>query len=749
MKRLNNLYYSKRIKELLAELQTAGTTLVVAPMGYGKTLAVQYFLQEQERCGKKVLRQSIYGAGAEAFWQGVCHSWQNTELGVALLQQSLPADANAKTLVLELFRQLLPQEPVYWFIDDLHLLESSEAIDFLFALSKAGFADLHLLLVSRGQIFDGSRLLELGRKVFCLDKHDLALQRDELAEYSSRCGLQLTTQQLDALHEACEGWFSVTYLNFLNYDRYQRFCLDTGSVYEMIADVLLRPQPPEQQRLLLLMGQPEEFTPEQVAFAYGTSCRESVSRLLECNAFIIRLANGRLRCHHMLKQATRHAFGLLPEAEQQRYFRRLGQWYAQQREYEEALERNTALSQRERDNYYGELEVILSFLAFNSITGMSEHHRRAYKLLSGAPQTLSKQGIWTFGAPSVLGLYLRTGCSLRQTVEDMQECMPPYYLLSGWHGAGAAELTEAEALLLQGRIDEVDMPLQKAYYQAEKHGQECITICCDFLEMQRDLFRGVYSSKAEAYSRHQWQLQPWKQSMLLNTADMCAGFYYALLGKPEYIPSWLTDGNGQQPSVLYPARPCRNYISAQCLLAQGQYTELLVRWSDWEQECRPYSNFLCLLYLQVQRAAAFAGRGDVTSCRASLKQALAMAEADKLVLPLAQNIALLRPYLEQEAQGEYSVAAAAALHLGQQLEAGRGQIMSARFAEAGLQELTEQELQIAQLAAARHTNREIAQRLSLSEGTIKQYLNKIFAKLQIDAAAKNKRHQLERFFPNS
>lgn len=112
-------------------------------------------------------------------------------------------------------------------------------------------------------------------------------------------------------------------------------------------------------------------------------------------------------------------------------------------------------------------------------------------------------------------------------------------------------------------------------------------------------------------------------------------------------------------------------------------------------------------------------------------------------------IALLRPYLEQEAQGEYSAAAAAALHLGQQLEAGRGQIMSARFAEAGLQELTEQELQIAQLAAARHTNREIAQRLSLSEGTIKQYLNKIFAKLQIDAAAKNKRHQLERFFPNS
>ena len=101
-----------------------------------------------------------------------------------------------------------------------------------------------------------------------------------------------------------------------------------------------------------------------------------------------------------------------------------------------------------------------------------------------------------------------------------------------------------------------------------------------------------------------------------------------------------------------------------------------MRWSDWEQECRPYSNFLCLLYLQVQRAAAFAGRGDVTSCRASLKQALAMAEADKLVLPLAQNIALLRPYLEQELQGEFSAAAAAALHLGSSWRRAGGRLCS-------------------------------------------------------------------------
>lgn len=47
MKKLNSLYFSARLQQLLAQLALAGTTLVVAPMGYGKTLAVNHFLQAQ------------------------------------------------------------------------------------------------------------------------------------------------------------------------------------------------------------------------------------------------------------------------------------------------------------------------------------------------------------------------------------------------------------------------------------------------------------------------------------------------------------------------------------------------------------------------------------------------------------------------------------------------------------------------------------------------------------------------------
>ena len=823
MKKLNSLYFSQRVQQLLAQMTAAAATLVVAPMGYGKTLAVNYFLQSREQKGDVIVRQSIYGAGQEAFWQGVQRAWSALPLGQALTRQAMPVDTNSRALILELFAKQLPARDCYWFIDDLHLLEDKAASEFIYALSKAGFPQLHLLLVSRGQIFTQAQRISLGQQVLYIDKQDLALRRSELTEYSQRCGLALSAKLLDALHEACEGWVSVIYLNFLAYSKKQQLLLDTSSVYEMIASVLLEPLGQAQRRLLLLMGQPEEFTPQQIAFVYGEDCMEAIEQLLEYNAFIIPLANGNLRCHHMLKQATRHAFGLLPEAEQQRYFRRFGRWYVQQRDYEEALdwlyrgrdfagllaavqelcdwsmrlehkqhlfdwlkscpqeilwqypqavlilmrrmfslnmlqemlqvkewyltalERNTRLSAEERNNYYGELEIILSFLAFNSITGMSEHHRKAYRLLSSAPQTLSKQGVWTFGAPSLLGLYLKGSGLLQQTLDEMYDCMPPYYRLSNWHGAGAAELTEAEALLLQGKTEEMHICLQKAYYLAKKHGQECITLCCDFLAMQRDILQGVRNEQLEKYRRHEGSV--WQQSMLLNTADMCVGFYYALLGETQYLPGWLTSLEAGEAVVLYPARPCRNFIAAQCLLARHCYTELLVRYDDLVAECRPYNNFLCQLYLLVQRSAALAALGEQAKARTALSKALALAAADNLLLPFAQNISLLKELLEAELKGEQRELVEKILALGRQFAAGRQQLQQAACGGELLAELSEQELQIAQLAARRHTNKEIAAALNLREGTIKQYLNHIFLKLQIDTEAKNKRHQLTKYFP--
>ncbi len=56
--------------------------------------------------------------------------------------------------------------------------------------------------------------------------------------------------------------------------------------------------------------------------------------------------------------------------------------------------------------------------------------------------------------------------------------------------------------------------------------------------------------------------------------------------------------------------------------------------------------------------------------------------------------------------------------------------------------LTEREREICTLIAARLTNREIGERLYLSEGSIKQYSNQIYSKLQIGGGTRTKRKRL-------
>ena len=60
--------------------------------------------------------------------------------------------------------------------------------------------------------------------------------------------------------------------------------------------------------------------------------------------------------------------------------------------------------------------------------------------------------------------------------------------------------------------------------------------------------------------------------------------------------------------------------------------------------------------------------------------------------------------------------------------------------------LTNREYEIVLLMAERLTNREIAGKLFLSEGSIKQYINQIYSKLNIKGDTRTKRKLLAELF---
>ena len=69
---LNTIYISERLQESLRPISRCALTTVVAPMGYGKTTAVEWFLAERARAEEiSVIRISVYSANLAIFWRSV------------------------------------------------------------------------------------------------------------------------------------------------------------------------------------------------------------------------------------------------------------------------------------------------------------------------------------------------------------------------------------------------------------------------------------------------------------------------------------------------------------------------------------------------------------------------------------------------------------------------------------------------------------------------------------------------------
>ena len=66
---MNSIYISPRAQEALDPIAQCPLTTVVAPMGYGKTTAVNWYLDECAQVpGTKVLRINVYSNSLPIFW---------------------------------------------------------------------------------------------------------------------------------------------------------------------------------------------------------------------------------------------------------------------------------------------------------------------------------------------------------------------------------------------------------------------------------------------------------------------------------------------------------------------------------------------------------------------------------------------------------------------------------------------------------------------------------------------------------
>ena len=817
----NTIYISERVQECLRPIARCALTTVVAPMGYGKTTAINWFLAEKTKGGKAVaIRLSIYSEKLPMLWRSAQDAFRFAGLDV-LSAFDFPTGEAAATLVLEeLCRAFSSGKTAYYlFLDDFHLLRDERAVRFICRISARLPENAHLIVASRDRFLPAGEIVRLGGNLHQIGMEHLRLNHTELAVYAHRCGAELSEQQLEALLRSSEGWFSAIYLNLRALSERGRLPDASSDIFEMFTAAMIDPLPPGRQEFLAVMGLADEFTAEMARFVTENPETDAIIQDLTCqNAFVTRLPDSqRYRFHHMMKECALRKFRTLPEQSQICYWNRFGSWYGAQGQYlhalgaygrsgnsdaaltiiekdagnllsalhpEELLERLNAcpeevltrhptailvlmrrlftwrqipkmlqlkvlleraiaespdMPEEERGNLLGECDLIMSFLMYNDITKMSELHRSASRQMSRPAVTIQAGSSWTFGSPSVLMMYYRAPGELQKETHEMHECMPHYYRITNGHGLGAELVMDAEASFMQGKLREAEIGLARARAAIAGSGQENMALCCDFLEL-RLLGSGGrrrldVKARAEALlARH--------DVVLLNMFESILAYYYALLQETEKIPDVFRLHRLDTVNYFAPGKPMMELIENQVYLAQGEFPRVIGRSEPLLSGCESLHYALVALHIRLQTASAYEALGNRAMARKLLVRALEDAEPDGFVLPFAENAPYLMNHYSALSRELETPFAASVCELSERWLSRQQTSGSRQEPIEALRELSERERSVAQLMALRKTNREIAETLFLSEGTVKQYINRIYSKLQLTGTAQEKRRAL-------
>lgn len=817
----NTIYISERVQECLRPIARCALTTVVAPMGYGKTTAINWFLAEKTKGGKAVaIRMSIYSEKLPMLWRSAQDAFRFAGLDV-LSAFDFPTGEAAATLVLEeLCRAFSSGKTAYYlFLDDFHLLRDERAVRFICRISARLPENAHLIVASRDRFLPAGEIVRLGGNLHQIGMEHLRLNHTELAVYAHRCGAELSEQQLEALLRSSEGWFSAIYLNLRALSERGRLPDASSDIFEMFTAAMIDPLPPGRQEFLAVMGLADEFTAEMARFVTENPETDAIIQDLTCqNAFVTRLPDSqRYRFHHMMKECALRKFRTLPEQSQICYWNRFGSWYGAHGQYlhalsayrmsgnsdaaltiiekdagnllsalhpEELLERLNAcpeevltrhptailvlmrrlftwrqipkmlqlkalleraiaespdMPEEERGNLLGECDLIMSFLMYNDITKMSELHRSASRQMSRPAVTIQAGSSWTFGSPSVLMMYYRAPGELQKETHEMHECMPHYYRITNGHGLGAELVMDAEASFMQGKLREAEIGLERARAAIAGSRQENMALCCDFLELR--LLRSGGRRRLDVKARAEALLAR-HDVVLLNMFESILAYYYALLQEAEKIPDVFRLHRLDTVNYFAPGKPMMELIENQVYLAQGEFPRVIGRSEPLLSGCESLHYALVALHIRLQTASAYEALGNRAMARKLLVRALEDAEPDGFVLPFAENAPYLMNHYSALSRELETPFAASVCELSERWLSRQQTSGSRQEPIEALRELSERERSVAQLMALRKTNREIAETLFLSEGTVKQYINRIYSKLQLTGTAQEKRRAL-------
>ncbi len=221
-----------------------------------------------------------------------------------------------------------------------------------------------------------------------------------------------------------------------------------------------------------------------------------------------------------------------------------------------------------------------------------------------------------------------------------------------------------------------------------------------------------------------------------------------LLGEEKKIPEIFREHELSTVNLLAPGKPMNEMIENRVLLLQGEYAKVIAGNQALRGMCQAMHYALVELYLDIQNAAAYEGMGKRAEATDCLTKAIFHAMEDGFILPFAENYRFIKELLGSIASAEEKAFIKQICSLGELLESRKNRKSNEKAKPTALSKLTNREYEIVKLMHERMSGKDIAEELYISEGSVKQYINQIYSKLQIEGDRRNKRKKLFEMLEN-
>lgn len=390
----------------------------------------------------------------------------------------------------------------------------------------------------------------------------------------------------------------------------------------------------------------------------------------------------------------------------------------------------------------GEWYLLSAFREFPDIARMKAQYLKAAERMTKPSELFNQREPYMFGTTSMWYLFYRTPGKMMETAEELRDMLEVYNPLTGNHGAGAYELYLGEALSVQGRFDESDIYAHRAALLSEQWQNATVTYGATLLLGINAIYQSdmISLQKAIEYLETKALAYPFLQHTAINIqmAETVRTYLLGLMMEPDRSAAWArgsADMLGDLTFTNFMAKT--NRITDLILKKEYKRAIASVEASLQLDSCLislSTRNFMC-----VGLALCYLALGSISKAAEWLEQSLTLAEQDKNYTFLAcfrkyLSVLFLLPSIKKKHEVAIREIKALEIHYTRAEESRIFAVLEKNPEQ--MAELSEREREVAQLAAAGLRNKEIAQRLFISEETVKSHIRSIFNKTNIDRRSK-------------